>query len=147
MINKSCCFAGHRDEFRNIGIKNKLKDRIEKLIKEGYTIFYNGYHGYFDKLSAQVVFELKEKYPQIKLIKVLSYLITDNKKVSANECFDSSIYPNLEKIYFKKRIIECNKWMINNSDIIICHITNTYHSGAYQTLLYARHKNKHIEYI
>jgi uncharacterized phage-like protein YoqJ len=147
MINKSCCFAGHREEFRNIGIENKLRNKIEKLVNEGYIIFYNGDHGYFDKLSARIVYELKKKYPQIKLIKILSSLTENNGKKSLKEYYDSTIYPNIENIYPKEKIIECNKWMINNSDILICHITNTYHSGAYKTLLYAKQKNKHIEYI
>ncbi len=39
MKEKIVCFAGHRYDFQNIGIKDKLKEEIVKLINKGYATF------------------------------------------------------------------------------------------------------------
>ena len=71
MENKVVCFAGHRHDFRNIGIEDKLEKAIVDLIEKGYTIFYDGGKGAFDQISAHIVIKLKDKYPHIKIYKVL----------------------------------------------------------------------------
>ena len=73
MKEKIVCFAGHRYDFQNIGIKDKLKEEIVKLINKGYTTFFDGGKGFFDKLSASIVIELKKQYSQIKIYRILTY--------------------------------------------------------------------------
>lgn len=147
MNNKVVCFFGHRDSWRNIGIEEKLKEIIEELIQKGYTIFYDGGKGYFDLISAQTVINLKEKYHNIKLIKVLTYYHSNNEKQELTLCYDESIYPELENCHPKQIYIKKNEWIVNNSNILVCHISNTYKSGAYRAVKYAQKINKSIIYI
>ena len=67
------CFSGHRELPKNrlANIADKLKMKIEALIKSGYYCFESGGALGFDILAALTVLELKQQYPQIKLILVL----------------------------------------------------------------------------
>ncbi|MGN1208076.1 MAG: hypothetical protein ACI4TI_01255 [Christensenellales bacterium] len=45
-------------------------------------------------------------------------------------CYDSSIYPDLEECHYKQAITKRNERMIDNCDVLVCHIENTFRSGA-----------------
>lgn len=144
MKDKVVCFAGHRHDFRNVGIENRLEKVIIGLIKKGYNTFFDGDKGAFDKISASIVIRLKEKYPHIKIYRILTYYHSDNKKWGLPACYDGSIMPEIEWCYHKIKITKRNEWIVDNSDILVCHIVETYKSGAYNTLRYAQKTNKKI---
>ena len=146
MKKRIVCFAGHRYAWQNIGVEEKLKKAIVEIIEKGYTTFYDGGKGYFDKISADIVISLKKTYPNIKIYKILTYYHHE-KKWNLTSCYDGSIYPDLEKIHPKAKIIKRNKWIVDNSDILICHICETYKSGAFNTVKYARKINKPVIYV
>lgn len=147
MKEKIVCFAGHRHEWRCICVEDKLKEVLEELIAKGYTTFYDGNYGAFDKLCLSTVLELKHKYPQIKVIRILTYYHHDKEKWELPSCFDGSILPEIEECHYKQKITKRNEWIIDHSDILVCHITETYRSGAYNTLKYAKKTNKPIIYV
>lgn len=45
------------------------------------------------------------------------------------------------------KITKRNEWIIDNCDLLVCHIQETYKSGAYNTIKYAQKQNKAIIYI
>ena len=135
---KIVCFAGHRYDWQNIGIKENLEKIIINLIEQGYTIFYDGGKGSFDKISSGIVIRLKTKYPQIKIYRILSYYQHKKERGILPSCYDGSIYPEIENIFPKARISKRNEWIVDNSDILVCHIIETYKSGAYNTVKYAK---------
>lgn len=145
--DKIVCFAGHRYEWHCIGVEDKLPIVLEELILKGYTIFYDGNSGAFDKKCASAVLELKHKYPHIKLIRILTYYHHDKERYELPSCYDGSILPEIEKLHYKQKIVKRNEWIVDNSDILVCHIEETYKSGAYRTLKYAQKQNKTIIYI
>ena len=147
MKDKIVCFAGHRHDFRNIGIENKLEETIISLIEKGYTIFYDGGKGAFDNISAHIVIKLKAKYPHIKIYRILTYYHHEKEKWELSSCYDGSLYPDIEEYHPKLRITKRNEWIVDNSNLLVCHITETYKSGAYNTLKYAKKINKPIIYI
>lgn len=147
MNDKKVCFAGHRYDWLNIGIEDKLRNTIEKLINKGYSIFYDGGQGVFDNMCAKIVINLKRQYPQIKIYKVFTYYNCDKEKINLSADYDGSIMPNIEQYHPKLRIIKKNEWLVNNSDILVCHICETYRSGAYRTLKYAQKLNKPVIYL
>lgn len=59
-------FCGHGKDVYGEDIKNKLKEEVENLIKQGADLFYLGGYGKFDGLAAEVLTELKEKYHNIR---------------------------------------------------------------------------------
>ena len=115
---------------------------VENLINKGYTIFYDGAKGEFDKKCANCVAELKQKYPNIKLIKILSNYQYNKENFYLSINYNDSIYPPIEEFYPKQRITKRNEWMVENSDILVCHIEETYKSGAYQMYKYAKKLKK-----
>lgn len=143
MKNKIVCFAGHRHDWQNIGIEDKLKETIINLINKGYNIFYDGGKGYFDNISAKIVLNLKEKFPEIKIYKILTNYNHKKDKLELS-AYDGSILPEIQEIHYKQKITKKNEWMINNCDILVCHIKETYKSGAYTTFKYAQKLNKEI---
>lgn len=73
MKEKTCCFSGHRlisSEYLP-AISRKLRDTLVFYIEQGYRFFGAGGALGFDTLAAQTALDLKERYPEIKLILVL----------------------------------------------------------------------------
>ena len=104
MNSKIVCFAGHRFDFQNIGIEQKLKETIIDLIKNGYTIFYDGGKGYFDNICSNIVINLKKIYPQIKIYRILSHYNYNKEKGKLPSCYNGSIMPEIEHFHPKIRI-------------------------------------------
>lgn len=135
-------FCGHRDEFCNNEIKERLYIETERLINRGAKKFFLGGYGFFDLSAATTVKKLKEKYPHIEAVIILPYI---NKKYP-EDLYDYSIYPSIEKALPRFAITERNKWMIENSDVLIALVKKSY-GGAYNTLRLAQKKQKEIIYI
>ena len=147
MTGKIVAFAGHRFEWQCLHIEEKLLQVIEELILKGYTIFYDGGYGAFDKKCLSAVLELRQKYPHIKVYKILSYYKHDKEKFELPACYDGSIYPDLEELHYKQIITKRNEWIVDNCDVLVCHIECTFRSGAYNAVKYAKKQNKEIIYI
>lgn len=98
-------------------------------------------------MSASIVIELKKKHPQIKIYKILTYYHHDNEKYGLPSCYDGSILPEIEDCHYKNKIAKRNEWIVDNSDILVCHVYETYKSGAFNTVKYAKKTNKAIIYI
>jgi len=73
MKERTCCFTGHREipERDYNRLKQKTKNAIIELIEKGVIYFGAGGARGFDTIAAETVLELKNDYPQIKLILVL----------------------------------------------------------------------------
>ena len=147
MPEKIVAFAGHRYEWHCIGVEEKLLQTIEELINKGYTFFYDGACGAFDKKCLHAVLELKHKYPHIKVIKILKYYHHEKEKYELPPCYDGSEYPDLENLHYKQIITKRNEWIVNRCDVLVCHIEETYKSGAYNTIKYALKVNKPVIFI
>lgn len=147
MADKIVAFAGHRFDWQCIGVEEKLLQTIEELINKGYTIFYDGACGAFDRKCLHAVLELKHKYPHIKVIQILKYYHHEKEKYELSPCYDGSIYPDLEECHYKQIITKRNEWIVENCDVLVCHIEETYKSGAFNTVKYAYQVNKPLIYV
>ena len=101
--------------------------------------------GEFDILCESVVCELKRTY-QLKLYLIAPYM---TQKLNRNreyyrELYDDIIIPDLGEIHYKRAITERNKWIANQSDIILCYVKHCY-GGAYQMFHYAQRLGKTIK--
>ena len=145
-MKKVCCF-GHREIFRDIesaddiyNLKNNVSRSIECLIDDyGYNIFMTGGRGEFDNLFAEEVRKLKVKYPHIKLVLVEPYFSDKLNKYKAyyETMYDSIIVPDeLANVHYKKAIESRNKWLVDNSDMVISYV-NRWSGGAYKAIKYA----------
>jgi uncharacterized phage-like protein YoqJ len=135
---KSCAFIGNKNT--PFKVKGILAQAIRDLIlNDNVTSFYVGTHGAFDKMVQEVLEELSKEYTFIKYSVVLAYL----PKVRDDTIpYEKTIYPDgLEKIPPKYAIIERNKWMINQSDILICYVVDSF-SNSFTFKEFAEKKGK-----
>lgn len=104
--------------------------------------FYSGGMGDFDGMCESVVRELKKEYTKIKLYLILPYMVKslNNAPEYYKYNYDDVIIPDMGDIHYKRAIPERNKWIVDNSDYIICLINRTY-GGAYTTYKYAKNSN------
>lgn len=129
-------FFGHKDTPKSI--EPVLHSTIIELIeKRNVTDFYVGNQGNFDTMVHRQLRELSLIYP-INYSVVLAYL--PNK----NENSENTIYPEgLESVPKRFAISHRNKWMINQSDIVVTYVARSF-GGAWQFKLTSEKKRKII---
>ncbi len=137
-MGKICTFAGHSNSWQLNCDINSLCFIIEESIIKGFTIFYVGNRGDFDKMVFNVLDILKEKYPHIKIYEVLTYYNYKHDNISRE-----TIYLSTEKVFYKNAVTRRNQIMVEESDLLICCVK--YKSGgAYNTYKYALKLNKDV---
>lgn len=153
MNGKTCCFTGHRKIPPNQYdvIRSRLRDEIEKLIEHGYCYFAAGGALGFDTMAAQAVLELKNIYPQIKLILVLPC----KTQTRGWGKFDVEIYEGIQdrcdKVvyisgeYTRSCMFKRNRHLVDNSSACICYLTEA-RGGTVYTVNYAQ-KTGHVVVI
>lgn len=144
-MDRICSFFGHRDVFCDLS--NELYKAIETAITEySITTFYVGDRGNFDRQASGAVLAMKQKYEQIRLVLVLPYFtnkLNEYKEIYESQ-YDEIIIPSiLDGVHPKGAITKRNRWMVNESELIISYITREF-GGAYDTVKYASKRNKRI---
>ena len=126
----------HTDELMK-NVENAIKNNIGEKEK---VIFYCGGMGDFDNICAKACLKIKERRASCELILVKAYI---NSPKFNDSIYDGSLYPPLENVPLKFAIVERNKWMIKNADLLIVYVNHSY-GGAHNCLLYAQKLNKRI---
>ena len=137
---KSCAFFGHR-YYDYEPFEDKLEKIIENLINLGVTEFYCGERGYFDAYCRSTVAKLRKKYPQIRLILVLSY--RPNKNFVLPTYYDESVYLLEEKVPLKFAICHTNRELIKLVDCVVVAVCHTF-GGAFAACTYANRLEKKV---
>ena len=130
-------FFGHKDTPKEIEptLRTTLVDLIEN---HGATEFYVGNNGNFDTMVRRQLEELSHTYP-ITYNVVLAYLPTEKNKYGN---LTNTIYPEgIETVPKRFAISYRNKWMIQQSDIVVTYVTHTY-GGAWQFKAMAERQGK-----
>lgn len=139
-----CCFSGHRpkslpwgfdeQDDRCVKMKGKLKEEIIKAIKSGYDTFLCGMALGFDMIVAEMILDLKENdaFKHIKLIGALpcknqERLWKESEKIRYHNLLAKldgirCIYDNYVGA---KCMLERNKFMVNNSSLLIALFNGT----------------------
>ncbi len=148
---KTVCFTGHREIpfMKQSVIKDQLKRVLKELIEQGSCFFCAGGALGFDTLAAQAVLDLREQYPQIKLILVLPCLSQtknwDEKDMQIYEYIkeqaDRVVYTSRE--YTRGCMHKRNRNLVDNSSTCVCYLSKTSGGTAY-TVEYARKKGLRI---
>lgn len=132
-------FCGHREVQEPAKVRKWLYVTVEGLILEDADCFYLGGYGQFDAMAANIVRELKQKYPCIRSVLVLPYL--DREYDTSG--YDESIYPPLENVPRRYAISKRNEYMVDNADVVVAYVVYGY-GGASKMLEYAERKHKRI---
>lgn len=128
------------------------KQKIEDAINMGYSYFISGMAIGFDMICAEIVLELKLKYPHIKLECALPCQNQHSKWNKKEKERHQNILKHADKIrcifqtYSQECMHERNKYMINNSSLVIA-LYDDMPGGTKKTLEYAKLKGRTIEII
>ena len=121
-----CTFFGHKDTPKEIEptLRTTLIDLIEN---HGATEFYVGNNGNFDTMVRRQLEDLSLTYP-ITYNVVLAYLPT---KKSEYEYYTNTILPEgIETAPKRFAISYRNKWMIQQSDVVVTYVTHSFGGAA-----------------
>ena len=141
----SVTFFGHW--IINQNIYNDVKSVVIDLIEnQKATTFYVGTHGGFDDMAQKVLAELSLVYPSIKYYIVFAYYDTKHKYFESDEeCIKHTIFPEgLEKVPRRFAIIERNRWMIKQSDIVVTYVKHIESGAAIAKEIAEKEKKKAI---
>lgn len=137
---KTCAFTGHRILPKNFDT-SFLERVINRTIEIGYDTFLVGMAVGFDT----IVFNLLEKVRINSGIKIVACVPCNNQdlkfslaqKKEYKKMLDSADYKIiLTDKYTPTCMMERNKFMVDNSSILICYVTKNY-GGSYATKKYA----------
>ena len=159
-IKFSCCFSGYRphklpwgfneDDIRCVKTSNNAKVKIATAIKKGYNTFYCGMALGFDMMCAEIVLELKKKYPYIKLIGAIPFKNQTKRWVNKVQIDRyMKILKQLDEIhcvyekYQEGCMQERNKFMVDNSSLVMA-LYNGKSGGTKFTIDYARKLGKEV---
>lgn len=134
-------FFGHRYAQKEIEpmLKSTLIDLIEN---RGAELFYVGNQGGFDAMVTRVLRELSDHYA-ICAYTVLAYLPAGGN--GASEDLLPTILPEgIETVPRRFAISFRNRWMIEQSDCVVTHVTNHIASGAAQFKALAEKQGKTV---
>lgn len=155
-------FTGHRpqklpwgfneNDERFIDMKNRTRIEIENAIQKGYHTFLCGMALGFDMMCAELVLELKKKYPHIKLIGAIPCKNQSDRWNSIQKARYQKLLKQLDKIrciydtYIDGCMQERNQYMINNSSLVIA-LFNGKNGGTKTTIDYAKSLGKEVVII
>lgn len=160
MEKKVCAFTGHRPQNLPFGfnesderckkLKELLKFEIERLITEkGVTTFVSGMALGVDVYAAEIVLEMKKKYPNVKLEATIP---CETQAVKWREKDRDRYYGilehcDIETLLQTKYTSDCmhkrNEYMVNKSDFLIA-VWDGKPSGTGKTVKYAEGIGKSV---
>ncbi len=159
MLSNTVCFTGHRNQklpwgFNTNDFRYKLtmietKNIIENCILNGKEHFISGMAIGFDMMCAEIVLNLKKKYPHITLECALPCKNQEIKWTKNIQKKYHKILKNADKIrcvfdyYTKDCMQERNKYMVNSSSMVIA-LFDGQSGGTKKTIEYAKRQDKEI---
>lgn len=136
-----CCFFGHKDI--PSGLTEHLASVLTGLIEEGVDSFLVGNQGGFDSTVLHTLRLLKEKHSHITYNVVLAYMPGTKEEWSAYEPMETLYPEGLESVHPRYAISWRNKWMVQESDVVVTYITHSW-GGAARFVEQAERKKKRI---
>lgn len=157
---KVACFTGHRPQSipylwnetstQSLKLKENLKRSIIELIENhGVSHFISGMAIGVDMIAAEIVLEIKKKYPEITLECALPCETqannwTENYRDRYFSIIEMSDKETLLQTHYSRDCMhKRNRYMVDNSDYVIA-VWNGLPSGTGKTVLYAKENNKQI---
>lgn len=146
------CFSGHRHfpDSEKEELSNRIMNEIEKLYDMGARTFIAGGAIGFDMLCETCVLALRHLKGDVKLVLALpcpeqdknwsdlEKLCLYNIKVMADEI----VY--VSESYTPECMLKRNRYMVDNSDVLICYKDGRLKGGTYYTMKYAIENDKKV---
>ena len=134
-------FCGHSDFIATKEHENRILSILEKEVGNETAELFLVEYGNFDKFAYQCAKKYKALHSNVALVYVTPYLENINDDIKNR--YDRIIYSEIEKIPKKLAIIYRNRYMIEQSNVVISYVKREY-GGAYKTYSFAKKKGKII---
>ena len=141
MREEICCLTGHRRLPQNQmeGITEALKTAAEKLIAEGVKCFRVGGAVGFDTLAAQVLFALRERHPEIRVVLYYPFDgFTDGWSAEQTEVYQRllPLYDDVICVCRRPKrpayaYLKRDRWMVEGAGYVIAYCTKKTGGTAY----------------
>ena len=160
---QTCCFTGHRPMRLPFGFEEKhpvclalkeiLRKEIIKKVEQGCIRFISGVALGTDMICSEIVLDLKEQYPNIKLICAIPH---EEQAAKWNEEHRTRYFDIIERSdsmvlishqYTPTCYIERNRYMVDNSMHLVAVYDGKEKGGSAFTISYARAKGLFITVI
>lgn len=136
------CFFGHGST--PLEVFPDLLSTIRNCVqKDASAQFLVGNHGNFDSMALKCLRTLRKEYPMIVYHVVLAYLPRPKDPYPLYEAWETLYPEGIEGAPPRFAISWRNRWMVQQSDLVICYITWHY-GGAAQFVSYAKRQGKQI---
>lgn len=162
--NMTCCFTGHRPMKLPFGfdeshpkckqLKNILRIEMERLITEYHVCrFITGMALGIDQICAELVLDLKKKYPKIVLECAIPYegqaiqwSVEQRERYFSilEKCDEETM---LQTRYTKDCMQKRNRYMVDHSTHVLAVWDGSFRSGSGQTVRYAQKMGRTITMI
>ncbi|MBR4424841.1 MAG: DUF1273 family protein [Oscillospiraceae bacterium] len=160
MERKVCAITGHRPQklpwrreetdMRCAALKAALRNKLEALSGEGYCDFLSGMAEGVDTWAAELVLELRDKNPALKLHCILPCREQADKwSASARERYrkildraDSVVYVNRSS--GKTCMLERDRFLVDHAELLLAVYNGEPRGGTAATLRYARRGGKTV---
>ena len=139
-------FCGHGDFTAGADEENRLLALLESYVGDSCAELFLGGYGNFDAFAFRCGKIFQRKHPNVSLVFVTPYMITDAKAgrfSQADAEYDRIVYPPLENVPPRYAIVHRNRYMVEQADLVIVYITRS-RGGAYQAYQHAERRNKKI---
>ena len=138
-------FFGHREICDTEELEKKLLFILSNVLgDEPCELLFGGY-GMFDNLAYTCCRRLSDDHSyKLKFVFVTPYVTESylNNQISNKTlAFDEIVYPQIEKVPYKFAISARNRWIAEQSDIVITYVNRKY-GGAYSACLHAKKRGK-----
>ena len=140
-----CVFFGNRTALLSERDDRRLRALIMYLIRHRQVeCFWVGKHGDFDKYVTDVLQEIRQKYPKIRVMLVLNEMPKEKEHITYDESrYDKTIYPiDMEFCIPRFSIVYKNRFMAKMCTYAVCYVATK--GGASKAMDYAVSQKKTV---
>ncbi|GAA6405916.1 DUF1273 domain-containing protein [Blautia coccoides] len=153
MEGKTCCVSGHRDILADetAHVKEALRQEIEKAVNDGFTAFLSGFADGVDQNFAEIILEMQNENPNLKLIAVLPYqkrMDSLYQKEHTNALLDACAEVIVIQEEYRPNVYaKRNRYMVEHSDRVIAVYDGREKGGTVKTIRFAHQFRKELREI
>jgi uncharacterized phage-like protein YoqJ len=145
------CFTGHRI-VKNDFNPREVERAVEELLGRGIHVFLNGMALGFDTLCFNVLLDMKNRYPEIKIVSCVPCPDQSKKFPFKSKREYLRLLKKADEVilvcpeYTDECMKERDRFMVDNSSVCISYLYKST-GGAYYTTKYAVEKEIEIIYV
>jgi len=148
MMEKICCFTGHRPGKLDISeeeVKNYLETAVLQAVQDGYTTFISGMAPGTDIIAAEIVLRLRMDNPTLKVVCAMPYRGFGQRWKNGWSERMQTIVTQADEVKYvcdsasRSSYQQRNQWMVDHSSRVIA-LYNGTKGGTRNTIEYARKK-------